>query len=198
MHPRRPSCDSLASALWRLKQKRRNIRISAKFVRSVGTMLHRYRLGFEQRLSTTAIVPHAGHSNCLRSPIIQFGKSGCSTSSRLRSIFSTASNQPINQPNQVHTLNSSPLFPQPIFFRRNAIRWRRFAYSDRSVCHLSVCRVVYSDQTVKDRPIVCIEDEYECGDERDFDWYHFRPHKSTITPPLPTPKWGSKWRGVIT
>ena len=38
MHPRRPSCDSLASALWRLKQKRRNIRISAKFVRSVGTM----------------------------------------------------------------------------------------------------------------------------------------------------------------
>ena len=33
------------------------------------------------------------------------------------------------------------------------------AYSDRSVCHLSVFRVVYCGQTVEDRPIVCIEVE---------------------------------------
>ena len=33
-----------------------------------------------------------------------------------------------------------------------------------SLC-LSVCRVVYCGQTVQDRPIVCIEVEWECGDE---------------------------------
>ena len=32
--------------------------------------------------------------------------------------------------------------------------------------------VGYCDQTVQDRPIMCIEVEYECGG-RHFDWCHF-------------------------
>ena len=58
-----------------------------------------------------------------------------------------------------------------------------------SVCRLSVCRVMYCDQTVQDRPMVCIEVEYECWDEISI---------GTIFDPLgqpQPPKWGVELGG---